>query len=62
MRQDGTIVAVRHIRLEGNHPLGGLRLNRIAGSPDGRRIWAALTGRVPGAGHVTGAVLELPAF
>ena len=62
MKQDGTVVAERKVRLIGGRPLGSLRLNGIAGSPDGSRIWITLTGRVPGIGNVAGAILELPAF
>ena len=62
MRQDGTVAGVRRVRLAGGHPLGGLRLNGIAGSSDGTKIWVTLTGPVPGAGHLKGAVLELHAF
>jgi hypothetical protein len=62
MRQDGTVVARRKVEMSGGRPLGALRLNGIAGSPDGTRIWVTLTGPVPGMGDVKGAVLELPAF
>jgi hypothetical protein len=62
MRQDGSVVAVRGVRLAGGKQLGNLRLNGIAGSADGTTIWVTVTGHVPGTGHLTGAVLELPAF
>jgi hypothetical protein len=62
MRQDGTVVAVRHVRLEGGRSLGNGRLNGIAGSPDGTRIWVTVTGHLPEHRHLSGAVLELPAF
>ncbi len=62
MRQNGTVVAVRRVRLANGKPLGNLRLNGLAGSADGLKIWVTMTGRVPGAGHLSGAVLELPAF
>jgi hypothetical protein len=62
MRQDGTVVARRRVRLADGRPLGSLRLNGIASSPDRTKIWVTLTGHVPGAGFLTGAVLELPAF
>jgi hypothetical protein len=62
MRQDGTVVARRRVRLANGRALGGLRLNGIASSGDGTRIWVTLTGHVPGTGGLTGAVLELPAF
>jgi hypothetical protein len=62
MRQDGTPVSRRSVRLTGGHPLGRLRINGIASSPDGSRIWITLTGHVPGVGDLVGTVLELPAF
>ena len=62
MRQDGTVAAVRRVKLAGGHSLGGLRLNGIAGSSDGTKIWVTVTGPVPGAGYLKNAVLELPAF
>jgi hypothetical protein len=42
--------------------MGALRLNGIAGSPDGTKIWVTLSGPVPGTGGLKGAVLELPVF
>jgi len=62
MRQDGTVVSVRAVRLAGGRPLGGLRLNGIATSPDGNRIWVTLAGPVPDSADLRGAVLELPSF
>jgi hypothetical protein len=69
MRQDGTVVAVREVRLPNGHPLGGARINGIATSPSpleenatGSLIWVTVTGHLPGVPHSTGAVLELPAF
>jgi hypothetical protein len=62
MRQDGSVVARRSVRLSDGRPLGNLRLNGIASSPDGTRLWVTLTGDVPGAGNLTGAVMEVPAF
>ena len=69
MRQDGTVVAVREVRLANGHPLGGARINGIATSPSpleenatGSVIWVTVTGHLPGVPHSTGAVLELPAF
>ena len=62
MRQDGTVVAIREVRLAGGQPLGNARLNGIASSPDGTRIWVTVTGRLPGHGGTAGAVVELPAF
>jgi len=62
MRQDGRVVGVRRVRLADGRSLGDARLNGIAVSPDGTRIWVTVTGRLPGRGHLEGAVLELPAF
>ena len=62
MRQDGTLVAQRRVHMSGGRPMGALRLNGIAGSPDGTKIWITLSGPVPGIGGLKGAVLELPVF
>jgi hypothetical protein len=62
MRQNGTVVGQRRIRMAGGQPLGALQLNGIASSPNGSKIWVTLSGPVPGMGNVNGAVLELPAF
>src|SRR5215469_11261524 len=62
MRQDGTVVAVREVRLADGRALGNARLNGIAISPDGSKIWVTVTGRIAGHGDLSGAVLELPAF
>jgi hypothetical protein len=62
MRQDGTVIARRRVEMSGGRPMGELRLNGIAGSPDGTKIWVTLSGPVPGMGGLKGAVLELPAF
>ena len=62
MRQDGTVVAVRRVRLSGGRSLGNGRLNGIAVSPDGSKIWVTVTGHLAGQGNLSGAVLELPAF
>ncbi|TDO46696.1 hypothetical protein EV643_11079 [Kribbella sp. VKM Ac-2527] len=61
MRQDGTTVGVRRVRL-GRHSLGGARLNGIATSTDGSRIWVTYVGALPGGDDAEGGVLELPAF
>jgi hypothetical protein len=55
------VVSQRHLRISGR-PLGALRLNGIATSPDGTKIWVTLNGPVSGAGNLTGAVVEFPAF
>jgi len=62
MRQDGTVVAVRKVRLADGRSLGNGRLNGIAGSPDGTKIWVSVVGRLAGHEDVSGAVLELRAF
>jgi hypothetical protein len=63
MRQDGTVVAVRQVRAgEGEGSLGQARLNGIATSPDGSRIWVTYVGKLPGSSDRQGGVLELPAF
>jgi hypothetical protein len=62
MRQDGTVIGQRRLRMLGGQPLGALQLNGIATSPDGSRIWVTLSGPVPGMGNLKGAVMELPAF
>jgi hypothetical protein len=62
MRQDGTVVALRHVRLADGGPLGHARLNGIGASPDGSKIWVTTTGHLRGYGGWQGAVLELPAF
>ncbi len=62
LRQDGAVVAVRRVVLADGTPLGDARLNGIAVSPDGARVWVTVSGALPGfAGH-DGAVLELLAF
>jgi hypothetical protein len=62
MRQDGSVAGVREVRLQNGNPLGSLRLNGIAGSADGTKIWVTATSNIPGAGYLHGAVLELAAF
>ena len=62
MRQDGTVVAVREVQMANGGALGEGRLNGIATSPDGTRIWMTVSGRLAGIGDLRGAVLELPAF
>jgi hypothetical protein len=61
MRQDGTVVAVRKVRV-GNRSLGQARLNGIATSSDGSKIWITYVGKLPGSRDRLGGVLELPAF
>jgi DNA-binding beta-propeller fold protein YncE len=61
MRQDGSVVSQRHLRI-GGRPLDALRLNGIATSPDGTKIWVTLNGPLSWASNMTGAVAEFPAF
>jgi hypothetical protein len=62
MRQDGTVVAVRRVRLADGRSLGNAHLNGIGVSPEGSKIWITVTGHLPGQGNRQGGVLELPAF
>lgn len=69
MRQDGTVVAVRSVRLANGAPLGNARLNGIATQYSAQeelapanKLWVTVTGHLPGIDTSTGAVLELPAF
>ena len=61
MRQDGTVVAVRRVRV-GHRSLGRARLNGIATSPDRSRIWVTYVGRTPGLEDRLGGVIELQMF
>ena len=69
MHQDGTVVAIRHIRLDKGMPLGNAHINGIATeystleeNAPATKIWVTVTGHIPGVGHSNGAVLELSAF
>jgi hypothetical protein len=62
MDQEGTVVAVRRVRLANGQALGNGRLNGIAVSPDGGTIWVTVLGQLAGQGNLEGAVLALPAF
>jgi len=62
MTQTGAVVSVRQLSREDGTPFGDARLNGIATSQDGTKIWVTVTGHLPGVPHSTGAVLELPAF
>jgi hypothetical protein len=61
MQQDGTVVAVREVRAR-HRSLGQARLNGIATSSDGSRIWVTYVGKLPGSSDRDGGVLELAAF
>jgi DNA-binding beta-propeller fold protein YncE len=56
LRQDGSVVAIRRVKLGGRHLEA--RLNGIASSPDGSKIYATFTGPR----EEQGGVLEVPAF
>ncbi len=62
MSQNGDVVSVRQVTRADGMPFGDARLNGIAASPDGTKIWVTVTGHLPGVPNSTGAVLELPAF
>jgi hypothetical protein len=57
MRQDGTVVAVRRVRMSGDVP-DDARLNGIATAVDGGKIYLTFTGP----DEEQGGVLEVPAF
>jgi len=59
MRQNGTMVAIRRVELHGRPLRGDDRLNGIATSPDGSKIYVTFTNPGPAALH---GILELPAF
>ena len=61
MSQDGTVVGIRRVGVDG-HSLGDARLNGIATSPDASKIYATFVGDLPGHGDEEGGVLEMPAF
>ena len=69
VKQDGTIVAIRKVRLANGRSLGSARLNGIAVAHSAEeeqapptKMWVTVTGRIPGVEHSTGAVIELPTF
>ena len=59
MQQDGTVVAVRRVTVD-RGPLNDVRLNGIATSTDGKKIYVTFTRPVYSA--YQGGVLEMPAF
>ncbi len=59
MRQNGTMVAIRRVEVHGRPLRGDDRLNGIATSPDGSKIYVTFTNPGPAALH---GILELPAF
>jgi hypothetical protein len=60
--ETGAVVAVRQVVVSDRPRAASWHLNGIAVAPDGQRIWATMTGQVPGSPAVRDAVLELPAF
>ncbi len=61
MKDDGTVIATRRVVLPGGESIGSAKLNGIATSADGSRIYVSLTGTLPGQAE-EGALLELPGF
>jgi hypothetical protein len=61
MKVDGTVIATRKVELAGGGSLGKAKVNGIATSPDGSKIYVTVTGALPGHPQ-DGAVLELPSF
>jgi hypothetical protein len=61
MKVDGTVIGTRKVTLVGGKSLGSAKVNGIATSVDGTKVYVTVTGRVPGTSR-DGAVLELPAF
>lgn len=61
MKVDGTVIATRTVTLTGNKALGRAKVNGIATSMDGSKIYVTVTGTLPGYSQ-DGAVLELASF
>jgi hypothetical protein len=61
MRQDGTVVAVREVRVRGRS-LDDAHLNGITTSSDHSKIWVSYVGKVPASSDTQGGVLELRTF
>jgi hypothetical protein len=61
IKDDGTVIAARAVVLPGGESLGSAKLNGIATSPDGAKIYVTVTGTLPGRAE-EGALLELPTF
>lgn len=61
MRQDGSVVAVRRVRVNGRR-LESARLNGIATSSDGTRIWVTYVGDAGDGEGGSGGVIEVPSF
>jgi hypothetical protein len=61
MKVDGTVIATRPVVLADDTPLTGAKLNGIATSLDGSKIYVTFTGRLQGQ-QLDGGLLELPSF
>jgi DNA-binding beta-propeller fold protein YncE len=61
IKDDGTVIATQAVVLPGGESLGSAKLNGIATSPDGAKIYVTVTGTLPGRAE-EGALLELPTF
>ena len=61
MRQDGSVAAVRRVRVPGGH-LESARLNGIATSSDHSRIWVTFVGKADDSRESDGGVIELGSF
>jgi hypothetical protein len=61
MKVDGTVIGTRKVVLPGAKSLGAAKVNGIATSPDGAKIYVTVTGRLPGHDQ-EGGLLELPSF
>ena len=59
MRQDGSLIAIRRVRVAGTL-LGTGRLRGIATASDAAHLW--LTVRASGDGNADGSLIEIPAF
>jgi CxxC motif-containing protein (DUF1111 family) len=62
MRQDGTVVGVRHVVIPEAGELGANRLNGIAVASDAQHIYLTGSGASGQDGSASGAILEVPAF
>ena len=61
MKVDGTVIATRQVVLAENASLGTAKVNGIATSTDGGKIYVSYTGRLPKSDS-DGGLLELPSF
>ena len=61
MKVDGNVIATRKVTLPDNKSLGSAKVNGIATSMDGSKIYVSVTGKLPGY-QPEGALLELASF